>query len=303
MGAGAASPRPRAGGRVRLRRACLSRRAGRGCTERAGRRRPGRGRGARNGDRRGGRAPAAVRERPLRPGPARLDARARRAPTTSATGSTAGPTRAASSAGLRELRRVLAADGSLLVTVPLGEPGPTAGSGRRTCAAGRATSPAPASSSRSWSSTSSEGRMARRPTFSADGVRYGDRGPAASAVLCADLGPRRLRRLVTPDGLRRTARRRLGPRWRRLRPRRPDTRRTASRLGACASASACYAHPGRVGGSRRTSARCCARSRGSARSTTAPSCPRSPRRRATGCRRRSSAPTAPATRRRAARSR
>ena len=55
------------------------------------------------------------------------------------------------------------------------------------------------------------------PTFDPDGVVYGTRGPAASAVLCAELSPRRLRRLVSPDGVRRTARRRLGPSYRKLR--------------------------------------------------------------------------------------
>ena len=42
------------------------------------------------------------------------------------------------------------------------------------------------------------------PTFDATGVVYGLRGPAASAVLCAELSPRRVRRLVSPDGVRRT---------------------------------------------------------------------------------------------------
>jgi hypothetical protein len=46
------------------------------------------------------------------------------------------------------------------------------------------------------------------PSFRPEGVRYGERGPAASAVLCSDLSPGRLRRLLTPGGLSRTARRR-----------------------------------------------------------------------------------------------
>ena len=49
------------------------------------------------------------------------------------------------------------------------------------------------------------------PAFQAAGVGYGDRGPAASAVLCAELSPGRLRRLLTPDGMTRTVRRRLRP--------------------------------------------------------------------------------------------
>ena len=46
------------------------------------------------------------------------------------------------------------------------------------------------------------------PAFDPNGVGYGDRGPAASAVLCTELSPGRLRRLATPDGLARTLRRR-----------------------------------------------------------------------------------------------
>jgi hypothetical protein len=49
------------------------------------------------------------------------------------------------------------------------------------------------------------------PSFRADGVGYGDRGPAASAVLCTELSPGRLRRLVTPDGVLRTVKRRTRP--------------------------------------------------------------------------------------------
>ena len=58
-------------------------------------------------------------------------------------------------AALRELRRILRPSGSLLVTVPLGEPGDTAGSGRRTSAAGRGSTAAPDISSRSRRRTSS----------------------------------------------------------------------------------------------------------------------------------------------------
>ena len=45
------------------------------------------------------------------------------------------------------------------------------------------------------------------PAFAAEGVRYGERGPAASGVLCTELSPGRARRLLTPDGILRTARR------------------------------------------------------------------------------------------------
>ena len=85
-------------------------------------------------------------------------------------------------------------------------------------AAGHGSSPAPGSSSRSRRRTSSATRAgAPRRRSTPTGVVYGTRGPAASAVLCAELSPRRLRRLVSPDGVRRTARRRLGPSYRRLR--------------------------------------------------------------------------------------
>ena len=49
------------------------------------------------------------------------------------------------------------------------------------------------------------------PAFRPSGVGYADRGPAASAVLCSELSVGRLRRLVTPDGLARTLRRRARP--------------------------------------------------------------------------------------------
>jgi hypothetical protein len=54
------------------------------------------------------------------------------------------------------------------------------------------------------------------PDFRPEGVRYGPRGPAASAVLCVDLRPGRFRRLATPRGLRVVARRRAGRTYRRL---------------------------------------------------------------------------------------
>ena len=119
---------------------------------------------------------------------------------------------------LRELRRILRPAGSLLVTVPLGEP----------CDYGWFRQ----EDVRGWTRLFTEsgyfveeqevyelGEEGWRsaPTFDPRGVVYGTRGPAASAVLCAELSPRRLRRLATPDGIRRTARRRLGPSYRRLR--------------------------------------------------------------------------------------
>lgn len=122
-------------------------------------------------------------------------------------------------AALRELRRVLRPDGTLLVTVPLGEP-EDYGWFRQEDVRGW---------TRLFSHTgffveeqeiyelTDEGWRAA-PTFQATGVRYGERGPAASAVLCVELSPNRLRRLVSLDGLKKTARRRAGPTWRRLRP-------------------------------------------------------------------------------------
>ena len=121
-------------------------------------------------------------------------------------------------AALRELRRILRPTGSLLVTVPLGEPGDYGwfhqedirGWTRLFTGSGYFVEEQEAYElgDEGWRSA---------PSFDPEGVVYGTRGPAASAVLCAELSPRRLRRLVTPDGVRRTARRRLGPRYRRLR--------------------------------------------------------------------------------------
>lgn len=121
-------------------------------------------------------------------------------------------------AALRELRRILRPSGSLLVTVPLGEPGDYGwfrqedirGWTRLFTGAGYFVEEQEAYE------LGAEGWRAA-PAFDPRGVVYGTRGPAASAVLCAELSPRRLRRLVTPDGARRTARRRLGPTYRRLR--------------------------------------------------------------------------------------
>ena len=120
---------------------------------------------------------------------------------------------------LNELARVLRRDGSLLVTVPLGEPGDH-GWFRQEDEHG-------------WTQLfvradlfveeleayelQTEGWRAA-PAFRPEGVRYGERGPAASAVLCADLSPGRLRHLATPGGLQKAARRRAARTYRRVRP-------------------------------------------------------------------------------------
>ena len=113
---------------------------------------------------------------------------------------------------LAELRRVLRPEGRLLVTVPLGEPSDhgwfrlddVAGWNRLFASAGLFVEEQEAYELRDegWRSA---------PAFRAAGVGYGDRGPAASAVLCSELSGRRLRRLATPDGLARTLRRRTRP--------------------------------------------------------------------------------------------
>lgn len=129
-----------------------------------------------------------------------------------------GEDRSAPLRALRELRRVLVPGGSLLVTVPLGEPGDYGWLRQE--------------DERGWMELFaragffveeveayeliSDGWRATR-SFHAAGVRYGERGPAASAVLCADLGPGRLRRLLTPGGARIVARRRAGRVYRRAR--------------------------------------------------------------------------------------
>ena len=129
------------------------------------------------------------------------------------------PDDGAREAALRELARVLTRNGSLLVTVPLGEPGDH-GWFRQ-------------DDERGWTSLFTragcfveelelyelgpEGWRAA-PSFTAAGVRYGERGPAASAVLCADLAPGRMRHLLTPGGLRKATRRRAARTYRRVRP-------------------------------------------------------------------------------------
>ncbi len=122
-------------------------------------------------------------------------------------------------AALRELARILVRDGSLLVTVPLGEPGDH-GWFRQ-------------DDERGWTSLFARAGLfveeleayelgvdgwRAAPSFDAAGVRYGERGPAASAVLCADLSPGRLRHLLTPGGLRKATRRRAARTYRRARP-------------------------------------------------------------------------------------
>ena len=113
---------------------------------------------------------------------------------------------------LRELARVLRPKGSLLVTVPLGEPGDhgwyrlddVRGWTRLFTAAGLFVEEQEA-----YALTADGWRAA--PAFDPKGVGYGDRGPAASAVLCTVLSPGRLRRLVTPGGFARTIKRRARP--------------------------------------------------------------------------------------------
>jgi len=121
-------------------------------------------------------------------------------------------------AALRELRRILRPAGSLLVTVPLGEPGDH-GWFRQEDVGGwtRLFTDAGFFVEEQEAYELGEDGWRSAPTFDPEGVVYGTRGPAASAVLCAELSPRRLRRLVSPDGMRRTARRRLGPSYRKLR--------------------------------------------------------------------------------------
>jgi len=113
---------------------------------------------------------------------------------------------------LRELGRVLGSGGSLLVTVPLGEPGDhgwfrlddVQGWNGLFASAGLFVEEQEA-----YELVEDGWRAA--PAFRPEGVGYGDRGPAASAVLCSALSVGRLRRLVTPDGIARTLRRHARP--------------------------------------------------------------------------------------------
>ena len=113
---------------------------------------------------------------------------------------------------LRELGRVLAPAGRLLVTVPLGDPGDH-GWFRLDDVTGWnglfATAGLFVEEQEAYELTDEGWRAA--PSFRARGVGYGDRGPAASAVLCTELSVGRFRRLATPGGLARTAKRRLRP--------------------------------------------------------------------------------------------
>ena len=119
---------------------------------------------------------------------------------------------------LRELRRVLRRNGSLLVTVPLGESGDYGwfrqederGWTRLYARAGFFTEETEAYE------LTPEGWRATRD-FRAEGVRYGARGPAASAVLCSELRPGRLRRALTPSGVGTATRRRAARTYRRAR--------------------------------------------------------------------------------------
>ena len=122
-------------------------------------------------------------------------------------------------AALRELRRIVRADGSLLVTVPLGEPGDH-GWFRQEDVDGWTALYA----STDWFVEEAEAYelgdegWRANPSFEPAGVLYGERGPAASAVLCAELSPGRLRHLLTPGGIRKATRRRAARTYRRVRP-------------------------------------------------------------------------------------
>jgi SAM-dependent methyltransferase len=95
-------------------------------------------------------------------------------------------------AALRELRRVLARDGRLLVTVPTGE----------TQNLGEQVQLEPAAWVERFEAAGFlvfedelyelGGEGWRSTATLSDGLRYGERGPAASAVLCAELRPARL---------------------------------------------------------------------------------------------------------------
>ena len=121
---------------------------------------------------------------------------------------------------LRELARIVRRDGSVLVTVPLGEP-EDYGWFRQEDEQGWTSLYARAGffveELEAYELTPDGWRAA--PEFRSAGVRYREHGPAASAVLCAELAPGRFRRLATPGGIRKVARRRAAKGYRRLRPR------------------------------------------------------------------------------------
>ena len=103
---------------------------------------------------------------------------------------------------------MLAADGRLLISVPCGEPGDYAGSpGRRRWLDMRLFTGAGFFVEEQEVYELTEEGWRTAPELDPTGLRYGDRGPAASAVLCAELSPRRLRRLLSPDGIERGRRR------------------------------------------------------------------------------------------------
>ena len=97
---------------------------------------------------------------------------------------------------LRELRRVLARSGRLLVTVPVGEPEEHDWFVQRDVEGwldlfgegGFLVWEHEVYELRAEGAEGAEGWRSE-PDFSADGVRYGERGPGASAVLCAELHP------------------------------------------------------------------------------------------------------------------
>ena len=117
---------------------------------------------------------------------------------------------------LRELRRVLTPRGRLLITVPCGGPGDygwfhqddVRGWTRLFTRAGFFVEEQEA-----YQLTEDGWRTA--PSSIRPGCATAS-GRPASAVLCAELSPRRLRRLLTPDGIERTARRHAPRSLRRL---------------------------------------------------------------------------------------